>query len=97
MHERDTDRLIKTLKSLKGLGNTVIVVEHDEETIFASDFLVDLGPEAGKHGGEVVAIGETEKLLTGHLPKANKSATLEYLSGKRKIEIPQRRKKQQKQ
>ena len=93
LHERDTDRLIKTLKSLKGLGNTVIVVEHDEETIFASDFLVDLGPEAGKHGGEIVAIGETEKLLKGHSPKTNQSATLEYLSGKRKIEIPQRRKK----
>ena len=93
LHERDTARLIKTLKSLKGLGNTVIVVEHDEETIFASDFLVDLGPEAGKHGGEVVAIGETEKLLNTHLSKANKSATLEYLSGKRKVEIPQRIKK----
>ena len=103
LHERDTDRLIKTLKSLKDLGNTVIVVEHDEETIFASDFLVDLGPEAGKHGGEVVAIGplcdllsearETEKLLKGHSPGTSKSATLEYLSRKRKIEIPQRRKK----
>ena len=60
LHERDTDRLIKTLKSLRDLGNTVIVVEHDEETIFASDFLVDLGPEAGKYGGEVVVSGETE-------------------------------------
>ncbi|KKT20168.1 MAG: Excinuclease ABC, subunit A [Parcubacteria group bacterium GW2011_GWB1_43_8] len=93
LHERDTDRLIKTLKALRGLGNTVIVVEHDEETIFASDFLVDLGPEAGKHGGEVVIAGETEKLLKGHSLKASKSMTLEYLSRRRKIEIPQRRKK----
>ena len=93
LHERDTDRLIKTLKALRDLNNSVIVVEHDEETIFASDFLVDLGPEAGKYGGEVVASGETEKLLKGELPKANKSMTLEYLSRRRKIEIPQRRKK----
>lgn len=93
LHEKDTDRLIKTLKSLKNLGNTVIVVEHDEETIFSSDFLVDLGPEAGKRGGEIVATGDTGKLLKSHLPKTNKSLTLEYLSGKRKIEIPQKRKK----
>lgn len=90
LHERDTDRLIKTLKSLRGLGNTVIVVEHDEETILASDFLVDLGPEAGKRGGEVVAIGEMEKLLD---KKSGQSLTLQYLKGERKIEIPQRRKK----
>src|SRR3989344_7675249 len=93
LHERDTDRLIKTLKSLKDLGNTVIVVEHDEETISASYFLVDLGPEAGKHGGEIVAAGETEKLLKSHLPKDTQSLTLKYLSGKRKIETPERRKK----
>ena len=93
LHEKDTDRLIKTLKALRDLGNTVIVLEHDEETIFASDFLVDLGPEAGKRGGEVVAIGETEKLLKGHSPKNGQSMTLEYLSRRRKIEIPQRRKK----
>ena len=93
LHERDTDRLIKTLKSLRDLGNTVIVVEHDEETIFASDFLVDLGPEAGKYGGEVVVSGETEKLLKSHSPKESKSMTLEYLSRRRKIEIPERRKK----
>jgi len=93
LHERDTDRLIKTLKALRDLGNTVIVVEHDEETIFASDFLVDLGPEAGKRGGEVVATGETEKLLKSHSLKESKSMTLEYLSRRRKIEIPQRRKK----
>lgn len=90
LHEKDTNRLIKTLKSLKGLGNTVIVVEHDEETIFASDFLVDLGPEAGKRGGEVAAIGETEKLLN---KKSGQSLTLRYLKGERKIEMPQRRKK----
>ena len=93
LHEKDTDRLIKTLKSLNDLGNTVIVVEHDEETIFASDFLVDLGPEAGKHGGEVVAAGETKNLLKNHSLKDARSLTLKYLSGKRKIEIPARRKK----
>ena len=103
LHERDTDRLIKTLKALRDLGNSVIVVEHDEETIFASDFLVDIGPEAGKYGGEIVVsgplrqllseTGETEKFLKGELPKANKSMTLEYLSRRKKIEIPQRRKK----
>ena len=93
LHERDTDRLIKTLKALRDLNNSVIVVEHDEETIFASDFLVDIGPKAGKFGGEIVASGETERLLKGNLPEENKSMTLEYLSRRRKIEIPQRRKK----
>ena len=93
LHERDTSRLIKTLKSLKDLGNTVIVVEHDEGTIFSSDFLIDLGPEAGKRGGEVVAAGETEKLLKSHSPKDARSLTLKYLFGKRKIEIPGKRKK----
>jgi len=89
LHERDTDRLIKTLKALRDLNNSVIVVEHDEETIFASDFLVDIGPKAGKFGGEIVASGETERLLKGNLPEENKSMTLEYLSRRRKIEIPQ--------
>ena len=69
------------------------MVEHDEETIFASDFLVDLGPEAGKRGGEVVAIGETEKLLKSPSLKESKSMTLEYLSRRRKIEIPPRKTK----
>ncbi|MEK7142551.1 MAG: ABC-ATPase UvrA, partial [Patescibacteria group bacterium] len=93
LHERDTDRLIKTLKALRDLNNSVIVVEHDEETIFASDFLVDIGPKAGKFGGEIVVSGETKNLLKGNLPEEKKSLTLEYLSRRRKIEIPQRRKK----
>ncbi|MFA5020647.1 MAG: ABC-ATPase UvrA [Patescibacteria group bacterium] len=65
LHERDTDRLIETLKSLRDQNNTVIVVEHDERTIMASDYLVDLGPLAGRHGGEVTAIGWTKELLSG--------------------------------
>lgn len=90
LHERDTDRLVKTLKSLRDQNNSVVVVEHDEETIFASDFLVDLGPEAGKNGGEVVAEGFLDKLLKS---PTKGSSTLEYLTGKRKIEIPARRSK----
>ena len=83
LHQRDNDRLIKTLKSLRDLGNTVLVVEHDEDTMMASDFLVDMGPGAGIHGGEIVSIGETEKVL-----KQNKSATAKYLNGDLKIEVP---------
>lgn len=90
LHERDTDRLIKTLKALRDQHNSIIVVEHDEETIFASDFLVDLGPGAGKNGGEVVALGETEKLIKS---KSSQSLTVEYLAGRRKIETPSRRTK----
>ncbi|MFA5029318.1 MAG: hypothetical protein WC518_01040 [Patescibacteria group bacterium] len=70
LHERDTDRLIETLKSLRDQNNTVIVVEHDERTILASDYLVDLGPLAGRHGGEVTAIGETKKLLSGVIARS---------------------------
>lgn len=91
LHERDTERLIGTLKSLRDQSNTVIVVEHDEETIFASDFLVDLGPFAGKNGGEVVATGETNKLINPSGRVA--SLTLDYLKGKRKIDVPSRRTK----
>ncbi|RJQ31519.1 excinuclease ABC subunit A [Candidatus Parcubacteria bacterium] len=90
LHERDTDRLIRTLRSLRDQNNSVIVVEHDEETIFAADYLVDLGPEAGKKGGEVVASGFLDKLLKA--PPA-RSLTLDYLTEKRKIEIPARRTK----
>lgn len=89
LHERDTTRLIKTLKSLRDQNNTVILVEHDETTILSSDFLVDLGPGTGKNGGEVVVIGETEKLMKS----AAKSLTLDYLKNRKKIEIPARRKK----
>lgn len=93
LHERDTDRLIKILKALRDQHNTVIVVEHDERTICHSDFLVDLGPLAGKQGGEVVAQGETKKLLSGGDKEVfdDRSLTLQYLRGKRKIEIPKER------
>ncbi|NCN07472.1 excinuclease ABC subunit UvrA [Candidatus Falkowbacteria bacterium] len=89
LHERDTERLIKTLKALKDQGNSVIIVEHDERTIMASDYLVDLGPLAGRHGGEVVAIGETKELLKKTNPQ--KSLTLEYLRGERFIETASNR------
>ena len=94
LHERDTHRLIKTLKSIRDNHNTVIVVEHDEQTIFDSDFLVDLGPLAGKQGGKITAAGLIKELLKNYpkndssaLPKTN-SLTLDYLTGKQKIENP---------
>ncbi|MCD6528311.1 excinuclease ABC subunit UvrA [bacterium] len=92
LHERDTNRLIEILKSLRDLGNTIIVVEHDETTIKNSDFLIDLGPLAGRQGGEITAYGKTSKLLTSS-KKFPKSLTLKYLRGERKIEIPKRREK----
>ena len=95
LHQRDNDRLIETLTHLRDLGNTIIIVEHDENTIFASDYIVDLGPEAGVHGGEVVVSGWLEKLLTAKtLRQAQgkpKSLTLQYLRGEKKIDIPKKR------
>ncbi|MDP3735037.1 MAG: excinuclease ABC subunit UvrA [bacterium] len=90
LHQRDNDRLIETLKKLRDLGNTIIVVEHDEDTIFAADYIVDIGPGAGVHGGEVVVAGELEKLLT---TKRNTSGsrTLGYLRGEEAIPIPEKR------
>ena len=90
LHQRDNDKLIKTLKHLRDLGNTVLVVEHDEDTIFASDYIVDLGPGAGVHGGEVVAEGWLDDLLTA---KSNKSGsrTLSYLREETAIEMPEKR------
>ncbi|MDO8572408.1 MAG: excinuclease ABC subunit UvrA [bacterium] len=85
LHQRDNDRLIKTLQNLRDLGNTIIVVEHDEDTIFSSDYLVDIGPGAGVHGGKIVVAGYLEKLLTD---KKCSSLTLDYLRGDEKIEIP---------
>jgi len=82
LHERDTDKLLNTLKRLKSLNNTIIVVEHDEKTIFESDYLVDLGPGAGIKGGEVVVVGETQKLINN---KKNQSLTLKYLRHEREI------------
>ena len=85
LHPRDTERLISVLKSLRDLGNTVIVVEHDEDIMKAADYIIDIGPEAGTHGGEVVAKGTYNKLL-----KAN-TLTGKYLSGRLTIEIPKKR------
>ena len=85
LHPRDTERLISVLKSLRDLGNTVIVVEHDEDIMKAADYIIDIGPEAGTHGGEVVATGTYNELL-----KAN-TLTGKYLSGRLTIEIPKKR------
>jgi excinuclease ABC subunit A len=88
LHQRDNDRLLKTLKNLRDLGNTVIVVEHDEETIWASDWVVDIGPGAGKHGGEVVSEGTPAQVA-----KDKNSMTGKYLSGTEMVAVPQARKK----
>lgn len=90
LHARDNNRLIKTLINLRDLGNTIIVVEHDEDTIFASDFLVDIGPGAGVHGGNIVAADETDKLITAKTDKSN-SLTVAYLRGDQSVEIPVKR------
>ncbi|KKW22935.1 MAG: excinuclease ABC subunit A [Candidatus Vogelbacteria bacterium RIFOXYD1_FULL_51_18] len=90
LHAHDNDRLIKTLEELRDLGNTIIVVEHDEDTILASDYLVDIGPGAGVHGGYVVAAGETDKLLKQKKGTID-SLTLAYLRGERSIEVPKKR------
>ena len=90
LHQRDNDRLIKTLTSLRDLGNTIIVVEHDEDTIFSADFLVDIGPGAGVHGGEVVVADYLEPLLSAK-NNPSKSLTLDYLRGDKRIEVPKRR------
>ncbi|MBI4068466.1 excinuclease ABC subunit UvrA [Candidatus Kaiserbacteria bacterium] len=90
LHQRDNDKLIATLKNLRDLGNTVIVVEHDEDTIYASDYIVDLGPGAGVHGGEVVADGWLEKLLTAK-KNTSGSETLAYLREEKAIPVPEKR------
>ena len=90
LHQRDNDRLIKTLEELRDLGNTIIVVEHDEDTIFAADYIIDIGPGAGVHGGEVVVSDYVEKLLKAKKNDSG-SITLDYLRGDRKIEVPERR------
>ncbi len=88
LHQRDNDRLIATLKRLRDLGNTVIVVEHDEDTIRASDYVVDIGPLAGEHGGKVVAVGSPETI-----EKAKDSLTGQYLAGTKVISVPKARRK----
>lgn len=95
LHQRDNDRLIKTLLSLKELGNTILVVEHDEDTIFSADYLVDIGPGAGTHGGNVVVSGWLDELLTA--PKNDSgSVTLSYLRGEKEIEVPEERRTSEK-
>jgi excinuclease ABC subunit A len=86
LHQRDNDRLLKTLKHLRDIGNTVIVVEHDEEAIYTADHVIDIGPGAGVHGGEVVAQGSVDQII-----KNKNSLTGRYLSGKERIEIPDQR------
>ena len=88
LHQRDNDRLIATLRNLRDIGNTVIVVEHDEDTMRAADFLVDIGPGAGIHGGEIVAAGTVEDVIN-----CERSITGQYLSGKRRIIVPKERRK----
>lgn len=90
LHQRDNDRLIETLLNLRDLGNTIIVVEHDEDTIFAADYIVDIGPGAGVHGGEIVVADDLEKLLT-QKTNPSKSVTLDYLRGDKKISVPKKR------
>ena len=86
LHQRDNDKLIATLKNLRDLGNTVIVVEHDEDTMRSADYIVDVGPGAGVHGGEIVAAGSVKDIC-----KAKRSITGDYLSGRKRIEVPQTR------
>ncbi|MFA7365100.1 MAG: excinuclease ABC subunit UvrA [Patescibacteria group bacterium] len=95
LHERDTFKLIDTLKALRDKGNTVILVEHDEQTILNSDYLIDLGPGAGIYGGELVASGSTKDLIKDS-SKNSKSLTLKYLKREREIAIPEKRRKQNK-
>jgi excinuclease ABC subunit A len=90
LHQRDNDRLIKTLSELRDLGNTIIVVEHDEDTIYAADYLVDIGPGAGVHGGEVVVADYLQPLLEAKT-NPSKSSTLAYLRKEKEIAIPIRR------
>ena len=88
LHQRDNDKLLATLMHLRDLGNTLIVVEHDEDTMLAADYIVDIGPGAGEHGGEVVAVGNAQEIM-----KNERSITGAYLSGKIKIPVPEERRK----
>lgn len=91
LHQRDNSKLLDTLKKLKNLGNTLIVVEHDEDTMFAADHIIDMGPGAGVHGGEIIASGTIDEIL-----KSQNSITGQYLSGRKKINIPKKRRPAQK-
>lgn len=85
LHQRDNEKLINSLESLRDIGNSVIVVEHDKDMIERADYVIDIGPKAGKHGGEIISIGTPKELLTHH------TLTADYLSGAKKIEIPEKR------
>ena len=87
LHQRDNDKLLNTLKHLRDLGNTLVVVEHDEDTMFAADHIVDIGPGAGEHGGQVVAAGTAEEIM-----RNENSITGAYLSGRMRIPVPEKRK-----
>ena len=91
LHQRDNEKLINTLKKLRDLGNTLLVVEHDEDTMYAADQIIDIGPGAGVHGGNVMAQGTAEEIK-----KVKESITGQYLSGAKKIEVPKKRRKPQK-
>ncbi|MDO8518180.1 MAG: excinuclease ABC subunit UvrA [bacterium] len=95
LHQRDNERLIRTLINLRDLGNTIIVVEHDEDTIYSGDYLVDIGPGAGVHGGEIVVAGELDKLLTAKKNESG-SLTLAYLRGEKEIAVPESRREKNK-
>ena len=88
LHQRDNDKLLATLKNLRDLGNTLLVVEHDEDTMLAADCVVDIGPGAGSHGGQVVAVGTAEEIM-----QVPESVTGQYLSGKLRIPVPEKRRK----
>lgn len=88
LHQRDNDKLIATLKKLRDLGNTLIVVEHDEDTMLAADYVVDIGPGAGKNGGEVVAAGTAKEIM-----EVPESVTGAYLSHRIEIPVPSKRRK----
>ena len=92
LHQRDNQRLLETLMHLRNLGNTVLVVEHDEDTINHADYIVDLGPGAGEHGGEVIAAGTRDQIA-----KNPNSITGQFISGKRKIPIPKTRRRRQRE
>ena len=95
LHQRDNDKLIQTLVHLRDLGNTILVVEHDEDTMYSSDYIIDIGPGAGVHGGEVVVSGYLDELLTAKKNDSG-SITLDYLRGDLKIDIPKKRRDQDK-
>ena len=88
LHQRDNDKLLATLKKLRDLGNTLLVVEHDEDTMYAADQIIDIGPGAGTHGGNVMAQGTAKEIM-----RVEESITGQYLSGKKKIPVPKKRRK----